>query len=77
MTKTAVYVSESGCPTWSNLAALLTMLGNWKMLGLNFSCMSQSKSTASLVESLPIFATEIKVTENKKLFCNIELATDR
>lgn len=43
--------------TCSNLDALLTMLGNWKMLGLNFSCMSQRNSTASLVESLPSFAT--------------------
>lgn len=43
--------------TWSNLDALPTMLGNWKMLGLNFSCMSQRNSTVSLVESLPSFAT--------------------
>lgn len=33
------------------------MFVNWKMLGLNFSCMSHKKSTASLVESLPIPAT--------------------
>lgn len=46
-----------GSQTWSNLDALLTMLGNWKMLGLNFSCMSQRNNTVSLVESLPSFAT--------------------
>lgn len=33
------------------------MLVNWKMLGLNFSCMSHRKTTASLVESLPMLAT--------------------
>lgn len=48
---------ETAFPTWSIRAALLTMLANWKILGLNFSCMSQRKSTESLVESLPMFAT--------------------
>lgn len=48
---------ETAFPTWSIRAALLTMLVNWKMLGLNFSCMSQRKSTESLVESLPMLAT--------------------
>lgn len=40
----------------SNLAALLTMFVNWKILGLNFSCMSHSSSTEPLVDSLPILA---------------------
>lgn len=44
-------------PTWRSRAALLTMFVNWKMFGLNFSCMSQRKSTASLVESRPTLAT--------------------
>lgn len=63
---------ETAFPTWSNRAALLTILVNWKMLGLNFSCMSQRKSTESLVESLPMFATaktRSQSTKNTYVFC--------
>lgn len=56
--------------TWSNLDALLTMLGNWKMLGLNFSCMSQRNSTASLVDNLPMFATA-KPKQPSGYKCNV------
>lgn len=51
--------------TCSSLAALLTMLVNWKMLGLNFSCMSHSKSTEPFVDSLPIPATERAMCSEK------------
>lgn len=52
-------LSDNEGLTCSTLAALLTMLVNWKIVGRNFSCMSQSNSTVPLVESLPMLPTAI------------------